>query len=172
SHQCHRRSSALGDSKVSDSAPDLLSTPESLVIIDFSSLTNDLRLHRKLGGNKVRIHRNTVATHTTAGLQNSDTWMLVGKADKLPSVNPRLVTNQRKLVGKSNLNVTASVLSQFAHFGSSSIGAMQLAFDELLIKLTRLLRRGLVHPTNDSIVVYQLIHHVTGQHSLRAVSDE
>src|SRR5690606_41077279 len=98
--------------------------------------------------------------------------MLVGKTNKLPGVNPRFVTNQRKRVGKGNLNVTASALSQFAHFGSSSVGTMQLAFDELLIKLTSLLRRSLIHSPNHAFVVHQLIHHVTGQHPLRAVSDE
>src|SRR5690554_1316033 len=98
--------------------------------------------------------------------------MFVGKTNKLPSINPRFVTNQRKLIGKGNLNVAASVLSQFAHFSSSSVSAMQLTFDELLIKLTSLLRRSLIHSPNHAIVVHQLIHHVTGQHPLRAVGNE
>src|SRR5690606_8634035 len=104
--------------------------------------------------------------------QNGNPWMLVGKANKLPRVNPRLVTNQRKLIGEGNLHVTASVLRQFAHFRGSSAGAMQLTFDKLLIELTGLLRGSLIHTPNHAIVVHQLIHNVTGQHPLRAISYE
>src|SRR5690606_34557454 len=134
-------------------------------------LTNDLGLHRKFRGDKIGVHRNTVATHAAARLQNSYPRMFVGKTNKLPNVNPSFVTNQRKLIGKGNLNITASILSQLAHFSSTGIGAMQLTFHKLLIKLTGFLGRSLINPADHSVIVYQLIHHVTGQHTLRAVGN-
>src|SRR5690554_3951770 len=96
--------------KIANSMPNLLCTPESLVIIDFPRLADDLGLHWEVRGNKIRVNRNAVATYPTTRLQDIYAGMFVGKTDQLPYINTRLVADDGKLIGKSDLHITASVL--------------------------------------------------------------
>ena len=112
-----------------------------------------------------------MAPHPAAGLQDMYARMFVRQFDQFPDVDPRFGADQRKFVGKGNLNVTRRIFGQLTHLGRPGIGRMQRALHETGVKSYRPLRRSLVDPADHPVVVHQLVQHVARQHPLRTVGD-
>lgn len=79
--------------------------------------------------------------NTATGLQDIHTRMLVGKIDKLPNIDARLVADKRKLIGKSNLYIATRVLRQFAHFCRATVRFVKRTLYKLGIELNGLIGR-------------------------------
>src|SRR5690606_846352 len=79
-HQRNGRGLSMLNGEVTNSMPHFLRAPECLVVIDFPGFANDLGLHREFSGNKVRVNRDAMASHTTTGLQDVHTRMLDRKS--------------------------------------------------------------------------------------------
>ena len=105
-----------------------------------------------------------MASHPAAGLQDMYARMFVRQFDQFPDVDPRLGADQRKFVGKGNLNVARRIFGQLTHLGRPGIGRMQRALHETGVKSHRPLRRSLVDPADHPVVVHQLVQHRKGVH--------
>src|SRR5690606_15809943 len=93
-----------------------LGNPLGLGIVDFASHSYHTRLLWRFINNKPRVNGNAMTTHARARLENVDAWMMVCELNEFPDINVEAVADQRKLVCKSNVNVTKCILSEFGHF--------------------------------------------------------
>src|SRR5699024_2858715 len=82
------------------------------------------------GDNEPGIYCNAMPTDARARLENVHAGVVVGKFDKLPNVDSKLVGNERKLIGESDVDVAERVLCKFCHLSSYIIGWEQLSIAE------------------------------------------
>ena len=149
----------------------LLRAPERLVVVDLPRRGDHPALHREVRRDEVGVHRDAMTAHAAARPQDVHPGVLVGQPDQLPHVDPRLVADERQLVGEGDLHVAARVLRQLAHLRRLAIRAVQGPLNEPAIELDRLRGRRLVDAADHPVVVRQLVDHVPRQHPLRAVGD-
>ena len=85
---------------------DLVDNPSGLAVVDVASGVDELRVLRVSGNDEPRIDRDAVATDTRARLQDIHAWVVVGEVDELPYVDAELVADERKLVRKSDIDLS------------------------------------------------------------------
>lgn len=113
-----------------------------------------------------------MTSYTATGLQDIYTRMLVGKVNKFPNIDTSLVADKRKFIGKSYLYIATGVLRQLTHFRCTAVSLVKCALHKLRIECYCLFGRFRIQTTDDPIVVYQFIDHITWQYTLRAIGYE
>src|SRR5699024_5482787 len=116
--ECKSKDSHLGSVGFGNCLFNFLDDPLWLSVVDISGRANELGILRVGGNNEPRIDSNAVAADTRARLENVHAGVVVRKLDKLPDIDSKIVGNERKLIGESDVDVPERVLRKLCHFGS------------------------------------------------------
>ena len=106
-----------------------------------------------------------------AGLQDVHARVLVGDADDLRHVHAADTADLSELVGECDVNCAEGVLDDFGHLGGTDVGHTDFALTEGCVNLSNLLAHLGVVRTNRTVVVQQLVNHVSWDDALRGVHE-
>src|SRR5699024_9636318 len=88
----------------------------------------------------------------------------------LPNVDSKLVGNERKLIGESDVDVAERVLCKFCHLSSYIIGWEQLSIAECRVNSSCTLSSLFRLPTDDAVIGAKFLHRLAWEDSFWAVS--
>ena len=168
-HQGDDRSPAMLPGEVPGGSGHFPRAPGCLAVVGLPGGRDHPGLLREGGGQEIRIDGDAVPADAAAGVQDVYARMPVGQADEFPDVDPRLVADERQLVGEGNLDVPAGIFRQFAHLGGPGRRRVELTLDETAVEGLGSLRGGLVDAPDDPVIVDQFVDDVAGQDPFRTV---
>ena len=71
-----------------------LRAPKGFIVIYFTGFCTNLRFHREISRDKIRIYCNTMTYHTTTRLKNIYTGVFISQINQFPDIYPGFITNQ------------------------------------------------------------------------------
>lgn len=146
--------------------------PIRLAVVDLARGAHQPRVFGEGGDNEPWIDGDAMAANARTGVEDVDARVPVGEPDQLPGVDAGLLGDDRKLVGKGDVDVAKRILDQHGHLGRRGIGGDHLAADELGHEGGRYLGGSFVDATDDAVVLDQFGEDTARQHPFRAMGDE
>ena len=142
-----------------------------LAVVDQPRGADQRRLLGRSVDNEPRVHRDAVAAHAGAGLQDVHARMPVGQPDHFPHVQPHLVRHHRQFVGEGDVDVAIGVLDQLGHLGRTRVRGHAGAAHEALVEGQRLARAARGDAADRTVVVGEFLQNAARQHAFGAVGD-
>src|SRR5699024_10080029 len=153
-----------------DSFLDLSLDPCGLAVVDVACGVDKLRVLRISGDDKPRIDSDAVTAHARTRLHDIRARVVVSQLNTLPHIDSQLVGDEGELVRESDVDIAESVLRQLGHLRSDIISGQKLPVTERSVNLRGAAGCLRSLATYDAVISAQLLHCVTGEDALRAVS--
>src|ERR1700710_959203 len=105
-----------------------------LAVIHLAGDSNKARKLGRGGDDEPRIHCDAMPTDAWTGREDVYPRVVVRQPDDLPHVERQVFTDQRKLVGESDIDVAVGILDELGHLGTRRVGLQDLALGEYLVE--------------------------------------